>query len=85
MVKAGQDLMEPRNLSIVALILVFGFGGMSFAAGEFTLKGIGLAGLLGVFLTLYCPEQKKNSLPKIRSTLWQCWSFQIKKRPGYLL
>jgi len=60
LVKAGQDLMEPRNLSIVALILVFGFGGMSFAAGEFTLKGIGLAGLLGVFLNLVLPKTKEE-------------------------
>ena len=47
-------------LSIVALILVFGFGGMSFAAGEFTLKGIGLAGLLGVLLNLILPKTKEN-------------------------
>lgn len=60
LVKAGQDLMEPRNLSIVALILVFSFGGMSFAAGEFTLKGIGLAGILGVFLNLVLPRAKKE-------------------------
>ena len=64
LVKAGQDLMEPRNLSIVALILVFGFGGMSFAAGEFTLKGIGLAGLLGVFLNLVLPRTKEDRLSK---------------------
>lgn len=58
LVKAGQDLTEPRNLSIVALILVFGIGGMSFSAGEFTIKGIGLAGLLGVFLNLVLPGKK---------------------------
>jgi len=58
LVKAGQDLTEPRNLSIVALILVFGVGGMSFSAGEFTIKGIGLAGLLGVFLNLVLPGKK---------------------------
>ena len=49
LVKAGDNLMEPRNLSIVALILVFGIGGMAFSAGEFTIKGIGLAGLLGSY------------------------------------
>ena len=56
LVRDGEDLMEPRNLSIVALILVFGFGGMSFSAGEFTLKGIGFAGLLGVLLNLVLPR-----------------------------
>jgi len=57
LVKAGQDLMEPRKLSIVALILVFGIGGMVFSVGEFTLKGIGLAGILGVFLNLVLPRR----------------------------
>lgn len=57
LVRAGEDLMEPRNLAIVALILVFGIGGMSFSAGEFTLRGIGLAGILGVFLNLVLPKK----------------------------
>jgi uracil permease len=57
LVKAGQNLLEPRNMSIVALILVFGIGGMSFSAGEFTIKGIGLAGLIGVFLNLILPQK----------------------------
>ena len=60
LVKAGDDLMEPRNLAIVALILVFGIGGMSFSAGEFTLKGIGLSGVLGVFLNLVLPRGRGN-------------------------
>ncbi|OQY57826.1 MAG: uracil permease, partial [Desulfobacteraceae bacterium 4572_88] len=57
LVRAGDDLMEPRNLAIVALILVFGIGGMSFSAGEFTIRGIGLAGILGVFLNLVLPRK----------------------------
>jgi uracil permease len=61
LVKAGQDLMEPRNLAIIALILVFGIGGMSFSAGEFTIKGIGLAGILGVTLNLVLPRKKEGS------------------------
>lgn len=61
LVKAGQDLMEPRNLAIVALILVFGIGGMSISAGEFTIKGIGLAGLLGVILNLVLPQKKNDA------------------------
>jgi uracil permease len=58
LVRAGEDLTEPRNMSIVALILVCGIGGMAFSAGEFTIKGIGLAGLLGVFLNLLLPQKK---------------------------
>ena len=42
------------------MILVFGIGGMSFSAGEFTIKGIGLAGLLGVILNLVLPQRKKE-------------------------
>ncbi len=56
LVKSGEDLMEARNLTIVALILVFGIGGMSFSAGQFTLQGIGLAGILGVVLNLVLPR-----------------------------
>ncbi len=62
LVKAGEDLTEPRNLSIIALILVFGIGGMVFSMGEFSLKGIGLAGIVGVLLNLILPKgigQKK--------------------------
>jgi uracil permease len=60
LVKSGQDLMEARNLSIVALILIFGIGGMSFSAGQFQLQGIGLAGILGVVLNLVLPQGKKG-------------------------
>ena len=58
LVKSGEDLTEARNLSIVALILVFGIGGMTFSAGEFTLQGIGLAGILGVVMNLILPRRK---------------------------
>jgi uracil permease len=60
LVKAGEDLMEARNLTIVALILVFGIGGMTFSAGDFTLKGIGLSGILGVILNLVLPRTKES-------------------------
>ncbi|MFZ7128219.1 MAG: uracil-xanthine permease family protein [Desulfobacterales bacterium] len=61
LVRAGNDLMEPRNLSIVALILVFGIGGMTFSFGKFALEGIGLAGILGVFLNLILPRTRAGS------------------------
>ena len=56
LVKAGEDLTEARNLIIVAVILVFGIGGMSI----FTLGGIGLAGIVGVLLNLILPKKQKN-------------------------
>ncbi len=58
LVQSGEDLTEARNLSIVALILVFGIGGMTFSAGEFSLQGIGLAGILGVVMNLVLPRRK---------------------------
>jgi len=58
LVKSGEDLTEPRNLSIVGLILVFGIGGMNFSAGQFSLQGIGLAGILGVVMNLVLPREK---------------------------
>ncbi|MEJ2154311.1 MAG: uracil-xanthine permease family protein [Desulfobacteraceae bacterium] len=61
LVRAGEDLTEPRNLAIVALILVFGIGGMAFSVNEYTLKGIGLAGIAGVLLNLILPGNKKRA------------------------
>jgi uracil permease len=58
LVKAGEDLTEARNLTIVALILVCGIGGMAVSFGKFTLGGIGLAGILGVVLNLVLPNNK---------------------------
>ena len=58
LVRAGEDLTEPRNLSIVALILVCGIGGMVLSFGKFTLGGIGMAGILGVVLNLVLPRGK---------------------------
>ncbi|MBT8763948.1 uracil-xanthine permease [Desulfohalobiaceae bacterium Ax17] len=57
LIKAQVDLMQPRNMAIVAIIVVFGIGGMTFSAGEFTLKGIGLAGITGVLLNLILPKK----------------------------
>ncbi len=59
LVRAGDDLMKPRNLAIIAVVLVFGLGGMEFAAGTFSAKGIGLAGLTGLFLHLVLPRDKE--------------------------
>jgi len=61
LVRAGDDLSEPRNLVIVSLILVCGIGGMSFCVGACTLKGIGLAGVLGVLLNIVLPKPAAHS------------------------
>ena len=56
--KSRTQLMDLRNLLIVALILVFGIGGITFSAGAFTLKGVGLAALVGVILNLILADKK---------------------------
>lgn len=59
LVRAGEDLMEARNLAIVAVILVFGIGGMSLGISEVAISGIGLAGITGVLLNLILPTPKE--------------------------
>ena len=59
--QAGEDLSKPRNMCIISLILVCGIGGMSFSIGdECVVKGIGLAGILGVLLNLLLPEATED-------------------------
>jgi uracil permease len=59
LVKSGKDLTTPRNLVIVAVILVAGIGGMKFSAGGFGIEKIGLAGILGLFLNLILPQERE--------------------------
>ncbi|TYO99494.1 uracil permease [Geothermobacter ehrlichii] len=58
LIKAQIDLMRPRNLTIAAVILVFGIGGMSFDLTVVKLGGIGLAGIVGVILNLLLPQER---------------------------
>ncbi len=60
LVRAGKDLATPRNLVIVAVILVCGIGGMKFTAGTFAIEKIGLAGILGFLLNLILPQEKSE-------------------------
>ncbi|KPH63497.1 uracil transporter [Pseudoalteromonas porphyrae] len=56
LVKCGEDLTAPRNLSIVALILVCGIGGMHIGGSEFSLQGVSLCAILGIVLNLVLPK-----------------------------
>lgn len=58
LLKARLKLMEFKNMLIVVLILVCGIGGITFSVGTFTLKGIALATLAGVFLNRVLPDKK---------------------------
>ena len=64
LVQSCEDLMVPRNLAIVALILIFGIGGMTFGVGSFRLAGIGLAAVTGVMLNLLLPRSAQHAPQK---------------------
>ncbi len=59
-VKSKEDLLLPRNLIIVGVILVLGVGGMSVKFGAFALEGIGLCSIVGVLLNLLLPQDFAN-------------------------
>lgn len=59
LVESKTNISEPRNLVIVAVILVFGIGDMSLGYGSFQLAGIGLAGITGVLLNIILPKPNK--------------------------
>ena len=56
-IESGEDVTQSRNLVIIAVILIFGIGGMTIQAGNFAIKGIGLAGIIGVILNMILPKQ----------------------------
>ena len=60
LVRAREDLSQSRNMIIIALVLVFGLGGMQFGLGEFTLKGIGLSAVLAIILNIVLPKEKSD-------------------------
>ncbi len=61
LVKAGDDLLKPRSLTIVAIVLVSGVGGLSIGTADWALTGIGLAGVLGVVANLVLPSPRDSS------------------------
>lgn len=64
LIKAQLDLSIPRNLIIVAVVLVCGIGGMQFSAGSFVIEKIGLAGILGLLLNLFLPKSMPRNPKK---------------------
>ncbi len=66
MIKRRVDMGQARNLIIGAIMLVLGIGGaalhtdsftfLGLTFGEFTLEGIGLAGVVGVVLNIILPR-----------------------------
>ncbi|MBG0790843.1 MAG: uracil-xanthine permease [Desulfovibrionaceae bacterium] len=58
LVRSQLDLMQPRNMVIIAIIMVFGLGGMVLNIGVTDLKGIGLGAIAGVVLNLVLPGRE---------------------------
>ncbi|MFN2353298.1 MAG: uracil-xanthine permease family protein [Desulfopila sp.] len=61
LVKSGRDLTTPRNMVIIAVILVAGIGDMQFSTGNFVIEKIGLAGILGFTLNLILPQEREEA------------------------
>ncbi|WP_404318120.1 uracil-xanthine permease family protein [Malaciobacter canalis] len=60
LIKANTDLSCPRNMAIVAMILVFSIGGMTFNFGGVAFSGIGLGAIIGIFLNLVLPQPRES-------------------------
>lgn len=58
LVKNKVDVMLTRNTVIAATMLVIGIGNAVFTVGNFSLSGIGLAGVVGILLNLILPKEK---------------------------
>ncbi len=57
---AKVDFDCPRNLAIIAIILVFAIGGMNFDFGSIAFKGIGLGAITGILLNLLLPQPRQH-------------------------
>jgi uracil permease len=64
---AKEDLMKPRSMTIVGLILIIPVGKMTLNIGDLPFGDIGLAGIVGVVLNLILPMPKPNqpTQPKV--------------------
>lgn len=65
LVEAKQDLMTPRNMTIVGIIIVIPVGGLTLGYGNFAISGIGLGGLMGLLLNILLPvsiDKEANAL-----------------------
>lgn len=61
LVRAKVDLSLSRNMIIIALVLVFGLGGMHFGTESFTLKGIGLSAVVAILLNIILPRGETHT------------------------
>lgn len=58
--KSKDDIHDPRNMAIMSIMFICGIGGMTLQAGNFSLKGVGLASILGLILNLILPKTTQS-------------------------
>lgn len=58
---AKEDLMKPRSMTIVGLILIIPVGRLTLNIGDLPFGDIGLAGMVGVIMNLILPMPKKEA------------------------
>ena len=68
LMESGQDLMHPRTMTIVGIVLMIPVGGLTLGSGNFAISGIGLGGLAGVLLNLILPLPKEEEEKTLQVT-----------------
>ena len=58
LIKHNIDLADPRNIIIVALILVCAIGGMVLDLGAVSFQGVGIGAIVGIVLNLTLPKTR---------------------------
>lgn len=62
LMESGQNLMHPRNMTIVGIVLMIPVGGLTLGSGAFLIEGLGLGGLVGVLLNFVLPLPKEEEI-----------------------
>lgn len=60
LIEAKVDLMAPRNLVIVSVVLTAGIGSLELKFGSFSLVGVGLCSILAIVLNLILPRAERG-------------------------
>ncbi len=60
LIEAKVDLMAPRNLVIVSVVLTTGIGALELKIGDFSLVGVGLCSVLAIILNLILPKREAH-------------------------
>ena len=60
LIEAKTDLMAPKNLVIVSVVLTAGIGALELKLGSYTLVGVGLCSILAIVLNWILPQGKNH-------------------------